>query len=153
AVLLVGPDDIRFRDLTRRIAGDSSSKQFCRILGRKSLFRQTRARLKSLFPCNRQGFVLSRAHARYYSQDLTGIGGSCVIAQPPNRGTGIAIILALVHMSRRDREAVMGFFSCDHYYQPGSWCCETRLQNGLTSAAPSCPRYPDSKRYSAGMDP
>ena len=43
AVLLAGGDGVRLRDLTRRIAGDSRPKQFCRIIGGQSLFRQTRA--------------------------------------------------------------------------------------------------------------
>jgi len=33
-----------------------------------------------------------------------------------NRGTGVAIVLALVHILERDPDAVVGFFPCDHYY-------------------------------------
>src|ERR1700739_4931852 len=70
AVLLAGGDGVRLRDLTRRIAGDSRPKQFCRIVGEQTLFWQTRARLDPLFLSDRQVFVFSRAHERYYSQDL-----------------------------------------------------------------------------------
>src|SRR5271154_3679661 len=66
AVLLAGGDGVRLRGLTRRIAGDSRPKQFCRIFGNTSLFEQTRARLKPLCSPDRQVFVLSRAHERYY---------------------------------------------------------------------------------------
>ncbi len=96
AVLLAGGDGVRLRDLTRRIAGDSRPKQFCRIIGEQSLFRETRTRLDPLFIRDRQVFVFSRAHERYYGDDLTDAGDSCVIEQPLNRGTGIAIILALL---------------------------------------------------------
>src|SRR5580704_12006577 len=85
AVLLAGGDGVRLRDLTRRIAGDFRPKQFCRIVGGQSLFRQTRARLDPLFLSNRQVFVMSRAHERYYREDLTDAGESCVIEQPLNR--------------------------------------------------------------------
>src|SRR2546430_8161506 len=86
AVLLAGGDGVRLRDLTRRIAGD------------------------------RQVFVFSRAHERYYGDDLTDAGDSCVIEQPLNRGTGIAIILARLRILQRDHDALAAFFPCDHFY-------------------------------------
>jgi mannose-1-phosphate guanylyltransferase len=116
AVLLAGGDGVRLRDLTRRIAGDSRPKQFCRITGEQSLFRQTRTRLDPLFISDRQVFVLSRAHERYYGEDLTDACDSYAIEQPLNRGTGIAIILALLHVLQRDRDALVAFFPCDHFY-------------------------------------
>ena len=116
AVLLAGGDGVRLRDLTRRIAGDSRPKQFCRIIGEQSLFRETRTRLGPLFMPDRQVFVFSRAHERYYGDDLTGAGDSCVIEQPLNRGTGIAIILALLRILQRDDDALAAFFPCDHFY-------------------------------------
>src|SRR5438128_1213942 len=66
AVLLAGGDGVRLRDLMRRIVGDSRPKQFCRIIGEQSLFRETRTRLDPLFIRDRQVFVLFRAHERYY---------------------------------------------------------------------------------------
>jgi hypothetical protein len=54
AVLLAGGDGVRLRGLTRRIAGDSRPKQFCRIVDNTSLFEQTRARLKPLCRPGRQ---------------------------------------------------------------------------------------------------
>jgi mannose-1-phosphate guanylyltransferase len=116
AVLLAGGDGIRLRDLTQRIAGDARPKQFCRIIGGESLFRQTRARVAQLFLGDRQVFVLSRAHEKYYRGDLTDAGDSHVIEQPLNRGTGVAIILALLHVLQRDPDAVVAFFPCDHFF-------------------------------------
>ena len=116
AVLLAGGDGVRLRDLTRKIAGDSRPKQFCRIIGGQSLFRQTRTRLDPLFIRDRQVFVFSRAHERYYGEDLTDAGDSHVIEQPLNRGTGIAIILALLRVLQRDHDALVAFFPCDHFY-------------------------------------
>src|SRR5580658_8840455 len=116
AVLLAGGDGVRLRDLTRRIAGDSRPKQFCRIIGEHSLFRETRTRLDPLFIRDRQVFVLSRAHERYYGDDLADADDSCIIEQPLNRGTGIAIILALLRILQRDHDALAAFFPCDHFY-------------------------------------
>jgi mannose-1-phosphate guanylyltransferase len=115
-VLLAGGDGVRLRDLTRRIAGDSRPKQFCRIIGEQSLFRETRTRLDPIFIRDRQVFVFSRAHERFYGDDLTDAGDSCVLEQPLNRGTGIAIILALLLILQRDHDATVAFFPCDHFY-------------------------------------
>ena len=116
AVLLAGGDGVRLRDLTRRIAGDLRPKQFCRIIGEQSLFRETRTRLDPIIMRDRQVFVFSRAHQRYYGDDLTDAGDSCVIEQRLNRGTGVAIILALLRILQRDHDAVAAFFPCDHFY-------------------------------------
>jgi mannose-1-phosphate guanylyltransferase len=116
AVLLAGGDGVRLRGLTRRIAGDSRPKQFCRIIGEQSLFSETRTRLGPLFIRDRQVFVFSRDHERYYGDDVTDASDSCVIEQPLNRGTGIAIILALLRILQRDHDALAAFFPCDHFY-------------------------------------
>jgi mannose-1-phosphate guanylyltransferase len=116
AVLLAGGDGVRLRDLTQRIAGDSRPKQFCRIIGEQSLFRQTCTRLAPLFSGNRHVFVLSRAHEQYYGADLIDAGNSHVIEQPLNRGTGMAVVLATLYVLQRDPDAVAAFFPCDHFY-------------------------------------
>jgi len=116
AVVLAGGDGIRLRDLTRTISGDSRPKQFCPIVGGTSLLSQTRTRLEPLFPSDRQVFVVSRAHEQYYCQDLIDTDDSRIIVQPLNRGTGVAIVAALVHVMQCDPDAVVGFFPCDHYY-------------------------------------
>src|SRR5215475_2741335 len=106
AVLLAGGDGIRLRDLTRRLSGDSRPKQFCCLVGGKRLFDQTRERLEPLFSRDRQVFVLSQAHDRYYGETLMDMSPSWAIVQPLNRGTGVAIMLAIVHALQRDPGAI-----------------------------------------------
>ena len=116
AVLLAGGDGVRLRDLTVRIVGDDRPKQFCPIIGAESLLRQTRARLDPLFSGDRQVFVVSCAHERYYSKELADAEDSLVVAQPMNRGTAVGIIVALVQIMQVDPDAIVGFFPCDHHY-------------------------------------
>lgn len=116
AVFLAGGDGLRLRDLTARIVGDDRPKQFCPILGTDSLLRQTRARLDPLFSSDRQVFMVSCAHERYYKRELADATGSLVIEQPANRGTAVGIVASLVQIMRADHSAVVGFFPCDHYY-------------------------------------
>lgn len=139
AVLLAGGDGVRLRDLTRRIAGDSRPKQFCRIIGEQSLFRQTRARLDPLFLSSRQIFVLSRAHAGYYGDDLADADDSHVVVQPLNRGTGIAMILALIKIMERSHDALVAFFPCDHFYAD-----DDSFRRTIGSAFESAEQNPES---------
>jgi mannose-1-phosphate guanylyltransferase len=138
-VVLAGGDGIHLRDLTLRISGDARPKQFCRIVDGKSLLSQTRARLEPLFLSDRQVFIVSRTHERYYRENLASADDSCVIAQPLNRGTGVAIVLALLHIMQRDPDAVVGFFPCDHYYSD-----DDSFRLTIRSATACASQHPES---------
>ncbi len=49
-VILAGGDGVRLKPLTRMITGDDRPKQFCSILGRKTLLDQTRRRVSIRVP-------------------------------------------------------------------------------------------------------
>src|ERR1700730_12913897 len=119
AVMLAGGDGVRLQSWTLRIAGDSRPKQFCSIFGGESLLTQTRARLESLFDVDRELFVVTRSHETYYSEELRSVDDSRILAQPLNRGTGVAVALALLHILQRDADALVVFVPCDHYYSDG----------------------------------
>jgi len=108
ALLLAGGDGMRLRELTIQIVGDHRPKQFCPIVSGESLLSQTRYRLNPLFSVDRQVFVVACAHEEYYSEELADAVGSMVIAQPANRGTAVAIIIALLRVMQSDPDAVAG---------------------------------------------
>jgi mannose-1-phosphate guanylyltransferase len=116
AVLLAGGEGSRLQSLTRQIAGDSRPKQFCRIFGAKSLLGQTLERIDPLFRSDRTMFVVTKTHEQFYREDLRRTDDSRILAQPQNRGTGVAIAAALLRILQRDANAVAAFFPCDHYY-------------------------------------
>ena len=116
AIVLAGGDGTRLQDLTLKIAGDSRPKQFCSIFGGESLLAQTRARIASLFPLDRELFVVTGAHEMYYRKELHGVDDSRIIRQPLNRGTGVAVALALLHILQCDVDPVFVLVPCDHYY-------------------------------------
>jgi mannose-1-phosphate guanylyltransferase len=139
AVFLAGGDGTRLRSLTLRIAGDLRPKQFCRVFGEQSLLSETRARVKPLFDNDREIIMVSQCHEQFYREELVHTGGSRVIAQPLNRGTAIAMAMALLETSRADRDAVVAFFPCDHFYS-NSHAFRLALERGLDSVE----RYPES---------
>jgi mannose-1-phosphate guanylyltransferase len=138
-VVLAGGDGARLQSLTLKIAGDSRPKQFCSIIGGKTLLSQTRARIESLFNADRQLFVVTRAHETYYREELRNVDDSHIIVQPLNRGTGIAVAVALLHILQRDADAVVVFVPCDHYYSDAEAC-----GRAIRSAISGAEQYPDS---------
>jgi mannose-1-phosphate guanylyltransferase len=139
AVMLAGGDGTHLQSLTLKIAGDSRPKQFCSIFGGESLLAQTRARLESLFHDYRELFVVTRAHEMYYREELRNVDDSCIIAQPMNRGTGVAVALALLHILQRDANAVVVFVPCDHYYSDAE-----AFGRAVRSAISGAEQYRDS---------
>jgi mannose-1-phosphate guanylyltransferase len=139
AVLLAGGDGMRLRELTMRIVGDNRPKQFCPIVNGKSLLSQTRSRLDPLFSADRQVFVVSCAHERFYREELANAEDSIVIAQPLNRGTAVGIIIALLQVMQSDPDAIVGLFPCDHYYSD-----DELFRSMVGSAAAGAEQFPDS---------
>ncbi|MEI4883968.1 hypothetical protein Q8G49_27770, partial [Klebsiella pneumoniae] len=82
---------------------------------------------------------LTRAHEKYYSDDLDDAGESCIIEQPLNRGTGIAMALAVLHVLQRDPDAMVAFFPCDHFYADNDSFCLT-----IRSAVECAEQNPES---------
>jgi mannose-1-phosphate guanylyltransferase len=139
AVLLAGGDGTRLQSLTLKIAGDTRPRQFCRIFGDKSLLQQTRERIAPLFLPDRTMFVVTRAHEAFYRGDLAGVDYHRVVAQPRNRGTGVAIATTLLHLLRRDEDPLVAFFPCDHYYSDDDAFVRT-----VSSAMGFAQTYPQS---------
>ena len=116
AVLLAGGDGTRLKGLTRKITGDFRPKQFCRIFGERSLLGHTRKRLRPIFRDDRTLFVVNKDHEAFYMEELSDANASGIVEQPANRGTGIAIIVALLQILQQDADAVVAIFPCDHYF-------------------------------------
>jgi mannose-1-phosphate guanylyltransferase len=139
AVVLAGGDGTRLQSLTLKIAGDQRPKQFCSFFGGETLITQTRARLESLFHADRQLFVVTRSHETYYREELRSVDESHIIPQPLNRGTGVAVAVALVHILERDPDAVVVLVPCDHYYAD-----EEAFGRAIRSVIYSAEQYPDA---------
>jgi mannose-1-phosphate guanylyltransferase len=116
AIVLAGGDGIRLQGLTRKIDGDSRPKQFSRIFGDRSLLGHTRERLKPIFSDNRLMFVVTKDHDSFYREELADVDRKRVLEQPANRGTGVAIITALLQLMQHEVDPIVGIFPSDHYY-------------------------------------
>ncbi len=70
---------------------------------------------RSLDP-ERTLFVVTRAHERYYSDELADVRPRQVLIQPDNKGTAPAILLSLLHLRSLDPGASVVFLPSDHHY-------------------------------------
>src|ERR1035437_2119647 len=70
-IILAGGDGTRLRPLTRLACGDNRPKQFCPLLGGKTLLARTRSRIAQSIDRNRMLFVLTKKHEPFRSEEHT----------------------------------------------------------------------------------
>ncbi|HLE61603.1 MAG TPA: sugar phosphate nucleotidyltransferase [Pyrinomonadaceae bacterium] len=115
AIILAGGDGTRLRSLTRSISGDERPKQFCPILGGRTLLDQTRSRVTTLVAPARTMFVLTEKHQPFYEPLLSGVSPNLLLVQPENKGTAPAIVYALTRLAKHSPRAMVALFPSDHY--------------------------------------
>jgi len=70
-----------------------------------------------LFDANKMITVVTKKHEAFYSRELDEWPPTAFVAQPENRGTGVAIATAILMLREFDAEAIVAVFPCDHHYQ------------------------------------
>jgi mannose-1-phosphate guanylyltransferase len=114
AVILAGGDGSRLRPLTQHLTGEPRPKQFCRLFGEQTLLEQTRVRADLIIRPDRQVVVVTRAHAAYYADLARELLPGRLAAQPENRGTAPAIMLAALCVRRLAGDAPVVVLPSDH---------------------------------------
>src|ERR1700747_2887990 len=66
AVILAGGDGTRLRSMTRAIAGDDRPKQFCPIVGGRTLLDQTRDRVALSVATEKTLLLVTEKHLRFF---------------------------------------------------------------------------------------
>ena len=115
AIILAGGDGRRLSEVTRRITGDTTPKQFCPLIGSTSLVEQTCLRVSLAIDEDRILAVVTRAHERHYRDLLKEILPENLVIQPENRGTAPAILYALLRLSKAAPDACVAVFPSDHF--------------------------------------
>lgn len=115
ALVLAGGEGTRLRDLTHEIAGRPMPKQYCRMLGDRSLLQATLSRMQHFAHPARSLVIVNRDHLDLGMPQLDALPATNVVIQPCNRDTGPGIVLALLELARRAPNATVAMLPCDHF--------------------------------------
>jgi mannose-1-phosphate guanylyltransferase len=116
AVILAGGEGSRLKSLTRAIIGDERPKQFCPIVGDRTLLDQTRNRIALGIAAENTYFSLTQKHEGFYERPLWNVAERNMIVQPENKGTAPAILFSLMRLAKSSPDAAVAFFPSDHYF-------------------------------------
>jgi mannose-1-phosphate guanylyltransferase len=113
-LVLAAGEGSRLRRLTTTTEGVAVPKQFCSLHGGPSLLHEAFVRAATVASRSRILSVVAEQHRRWWSGNLP-IHPENVVVQPENRGTGIGILLPLLHIVGRDPDARVVLLPSDHY--------------------------------------
>ena len=115
-IVLAGGEGTRVREFLSQLCGGRGLKQFCAVVGRRSMLEHTLARVERLIPRERMLVVVCQDHRPEASQQLAHWPQENVVWQPANRDTAPGILLPLAHISHRDPLATVAVFPSDHFH-------------------------------------
>jgi mannose-1-phosphate guanylyltransferase len=115
AIVLAGGEGVRLRPLVRHVLGDERPKQYARLLGPRTLLRQTLDRVALAIPTERTIVVTMRQHAGYMAEEFVGLSLPHVLVQPDDRGTAAGVLYPAHWIAWRDPDATIAVFPSDHF--------------------------------------
>ena len=96
ALGLAGGDGTRLQSLTHLIAGTSIPKQYCRMLGPRSLLETTLWRIAPLVAPERTLAIINRYHLAIARPQLTSLDARNVLVQRRNLDTGPGVLVSML---------------------------------------------------------
>jgi mannose-1-phosphate guanylyltransferase len=115
ALVLAGGDGRRLQALTQALTGVPIPKQYCRIVGERSLLESTLLRTGHLVPRDRTLVIVNHDHLDVAREQLRVLPPLSVLVQPRNCDTGPGLLYSLLHLAHRAPDATIAVFPSDHY--------------------------------------
>ncbi|MHB8382006.1 MAG: sugar phosphate nucleotidyltransferase [Candidatus Binataceae bacterium] len=115
AIVLAGGDGTRLRSLTRFISGADVPKQFCPLLGERTMLEETLERAHAAASAEHTVVVVNREHRRFYQPILRATQPAQIVEQPGNRGTAPAILYGLHRLLQLGRKTTLAVLPSDHF--------------------------------------
>jgi mannose-1-phosphate guanylyltransferase len=114
-VVLAGGWGTRLRQFIRHITGSDRPKQFCRIVGTRSMLRHTWDRARRMVPDDRIVTIITAGQEPYLEDEGPGTAPGRVLVQPANKETAPGLLLPLLWIAERDPSATVVVFPSDHF--------------------------------------
>lgn len=115
ALVLAAGEGSRLRSLTTAESGTIVPKQFCSLYEGPSLLHEALCRARAVATERRTCVVVAEQHRRWWEGPLWSVAPDNVIVQAENLGTGLGILLPLLHILHRDPQAQIVLLPSDHY--------------------------------------
>ena len=115
SLVLAAGDGSRLRSLTTAASGLTVPKQFCSLYAGPSLLHEALRRAHAVTAEDRTCVIVARQHRRWWDGTLRRLPGENLIVQERNRGTGLGILLPLLHVLARDPQARLVLLPSDHH--------------------------------------
>ena len=116
---LAGGEGVRLQDYVQRRFGRRMPKQYCCLLGNRSMLQHTLDRMNRLTPASRTLTVIGTQHGEIAAPQLLGRSDH-VFRQPSSRDTGLALYVAIAMIRRWTPNAIVTITPTDHYVAPAS---------------------------------
>ncbi|TMQ11007.1 MAG: hypothetical protein E6J90_14960 [Deltaproteobacteria bacterium] len=116
---LAGGEGVRLSEYVQRRFGRRIPKQYCCLLGNRSMLEHTLERLNKITPPSRTLTVIGAGHAELALPQLAGRSDH-VFRQPSARDTGVALYVALAMIKRWHPNATVAITPTDHYVTPSA---------------------------------
>jgi mannose-1-phosphate guanylyltransferase len=110
AVIMAGGSGTRFWPASR----ERLPKQFLNIVGERSIFEYTLARVRPFIPDENIYAVVSQKHVAMTESLMRGTKAK-ILAEPIGRNTAAAIGLAAIHIAEHDENQAMAVLPSDHF--------------------------------------
>ena len=136
-IVLAAGEGTRVREFLTQVCGGRGIKQFCAVIGRRSLLQHTLDRAERLIPRERLLVVVSTEHRAEVETQLANWPAENIIFQPANRDTAPGILLPLAHISHRTPLANVAIFPSDHFIQH-----EAQFMRAVSCAVAEVERFP-----------
>jgi mannose-1-phosphate guanylyltransferase len=114
-IILAAGEGTRVSGFLTKLCGGRGIKQFCAVMGGRTLLQDTLTRVAKLIPRERILVIVDYRHRIEASEQLGGLPEENVIYQPVNRETAPGILLPLAHVLHRDPKANIVVFPSDHF--------------------------------------
>ena len=111
---LAGGEGTRLQDYVMRRFGERIPKQYCRLLGRRTMLEHTLDRMNVIIPASRTITVIGTDHGVWARPQLAGRSDH-VFCQPSSRDTAIALYVTLAMIMRWHPNAIVTIAPTDHY--------------------------------------
>jgi mannose-1-phosphate guanylyltransferase len=130
---LAGGEGVRLADYVQRRFGRRIPKQYCCLLGSRSMLQHTLDRTNKLTPPSRTLTVIGTHHGELAAPQLLGLSDH-VFRQPSSRDTGMALYVALAMIKSWTPNAIVTITPTDHYVAPSARYVEqVRAARGLAA--------------------